>query len=260
MSCCLKAGLSVYGSNDFAFKNRAKGSFRFRSSLQTLQFKKSSNPRECLGKTLDLLDQKPATNFVIKSPKLDPLNAHTSICTGKELRWWEKSLHPNMIEIQSAQELVDSLLNAGERLVVLDFYSPDCGGCRTLHPKICQLAELNPNALFLQVNYENHKEMCCALNVHVLPFFRFYKGAEGKACSFSCTNATIKKFKDALGKHGTNSRRLGSAKGLDESELSALASRGLISRDLVQNSSQDDGDEEIGVLSKDNNLVGLKSQ
>ncbi|KAH6830636.1 atypical CYS HIS rich thioredoxin 5 [Perilla frutescens var. hirtella] len=255
MSCCLKAGFSVYGSNDFAFKNRAKGSFRVCSSVQTLHFKESSNPRECLGKTLDLLDQKPVANFIIKSPKLDPLNAQISNCTDKTLRWWEQSLHPNMIEIQSAQELVDSLLNAGERLVVLDFYSPGCGGCRTLHPKICQLAEMDPNALFLQINYENHKEMCYALNIHVLPFFRFYKGAEGKACSFSCTNATVKKFKDALGKHGTSSRRLGSAKGMDESELSALASRGLISRDLVQNSSKDDAVEETGVFSQDNNLV-----
>lgn len=242
---CLKAGFSVYGSNDFAFKNRAKGPFRVCSSFQTLEFKDSSNPRECLGKTLDLLDQKPARNFITKSPKLDALNAQTPICTDQTLRWWEKSIHPNMIEIQSTQELVDSLLNAGERLVVVDFYSPDCGGCRTLHPKICQLAEMNSNALFLQVNYENHKEMCCALNVPVLPFFRFYRGAEGKACSFSCTNATIKKFKDALAKHGTSSRCLGSAKGLDESELSALASRGLISRNPMPNSCKDD---EVGDL------------
>ncbi|XP_057805153.1 thioredoxin-like 1-2, chloroplastic isoform X4 [Salvia miltiorrhiza] len=231
MSCCLKAGFSFYGSNDLASKNRAKGSFRVCSSIQTLQYKESSNPRECLGKTLHLSDQKHVTNFVTKSPKSDPPNT--------SLRWWEKSLHQNMIEIQSAQELVDSLLNAGERLVVLDFYSPNCGGCRTLHPKICQLAEMNPNSLFLQINYENHKEMCDSLNIKVLPFFRFYRGAEGRACSFSCTNATIKKFKDALAKHGTSSRRLGSAKGLDESELSALASRGLISRNLVTNSSKD---------------------
>ncbi|XP_047955618.1 thioredoxin-like 1-2, chloroplastic [Salvia hispanica] len=239
MSCCLKSGSSVYGSNDLAFKNRAKGSLRVCSSIQTLH----SNPSECLGKTLHLSDQKPATKFVIDSPKSDSSNAHTS------LRWWEKFLHQNMIEIQSAQELVDSLLNAGERLVVLDFYSPGCGGCRTLHPKICQLAELNPNSLFLQINYENHKEMCDALNIRVLPFFRLYRGEEGRACSFSCTNATIKKFKDALAKHGTSSRRLGSAKGLDESELSALASRGLISRNVEGNSSMECEVEEGGVFS-----------
>lgn len=41
-----------------------------------------------------------------------------------------------MVEIHSAQELVDSLTNAGDRLVIVDFYSPGCGGCKTLHPKV----------------------------------------------------------------------------------------------------------------------------
>lgn len=52
------------------------------------------------------------------------------------MRWWEKSHCPNMIEIQSAQQLVHLLLNAEDKLVVLDFYSPACGGCKTLHPKV----------------------------------------------------------------------------------------------------------------------------
>lgn len=151
------------------------------------------------------------------------------------MRWWEKTLKPNMVEIHSAQELVNSLLNASDRLVIIDFYSPACGGCKTLHPKvhykfyyyyyyfghfeksnsifcqayhfesflgnflktfksisqICQLAESNPNALFLKVNYEELKTLCHGLNIHVLPLFRFYRGADGRLCSFSCTNATV---------------------------------------------------------------------
>lgn len=74
MSCCLRAGFSVYGSNDLAFKNRAKGSFRVCSSVQTLHFKESSNPREFLGKTLDLSDQKHVANFVPRSPFFDSPN------------------------------------------------------------------------------------------------------------------------------------------------------------------------------------------
>ncbi|XP_026414654.1 thioredoxin-like 1-2, chloroplastic isoform X2 [Papaver somniferum] len=51
-------------------------------------------------------------------------------------KWWEKRYEPNMKEITSAQDLVDSLRNAGDNLVILDFFSPSCGGCRSLHPKI----------------------------------------------------------------------------------------------------------------------------
>ncbi|PIN20652.1 Thioredoxin [Handroanthus impetiginosus] len=229
---CLKAGFSVSGSSNFVIKNRDKGSFRACSSLGTLQFK-DSNSKHLWGKTLDVSDRKGLRDLNVRAPNLDPVHAQSLVSFGKSVRWWEKSLKPNMIEINSAQELVDNLLNAGDKLVIVDFYSPGCGGCKALHPKICQLAESNPDAIFLKVNYEEHKAMCYALHVHVLPFFRFYRGAQGRVCSFSCTNATIKKFKDALAKHGTDRCSLGPAKGLEESELLALAAIGQISTDLV---------------------------
>lgn len=167
---------------------------------------------------------------------------HATVCVSKSMRWWEKSLTPNMIKINSAQELVNTLSNSGDNLVIVEFYSPGCGGCKSLHPKICQLAESNPNAIFLQVNYEELKPMCHALHVHVLPFFRFYKGSQGKLCSFSCTVATIKKFKDALSKHKSEGCEcdLGPSKGLEESELLALSSIGQITYNPPGKSTDDD--------------------
>ncbi|KAL9240681.1 hypothetical protein vseg_014871 [Gypsophila vaccaria] len=158
-----------------------------------------------------------------KRGKSQSIFAKMGLSIGKAQRWWEKGLQSNMKEITSAQELVDSLQKAGDQLVVVDFFSPGCGGCKALHPKLCQLAEMNPDVQFLQVNYEEHKSMCYSLNVHVLPFFRFYRGAEGRVCSFSCTNATIKKFKDALAKYSPPRCSLGPPKGLEEKELLALA-------------------------------------
>uniref|UniRef100_A0A1D1YB24 Thioredoxin-like 1-2, chloroplastic n=1 Tax=Anthurium amnicola TaxID=1678845 RepID=A0A1D1YB24_9ARAE len=158
-----------------------------------------------------------------KKGALQAVPVQMSLCIGKAMKWWEKGLQPNMREIHSAQHLVDSLHNAGNKLVIVDFFSPGCGGCKALHPKICQFAEMSPDVVFLHINYEEHKSMCYSLNVHVLPFFRFYRGAQGRLCSFSCTNATIKKFKDALAKHNTDRCSLGPAKGLEESELLALA-------------------------------------
>ncbi|CAN6717259.1 unnamed protein product [Malus baccata var. baccata] len=128
---------------------------------------------------------------------------------GKAAKWWEKGNQPNMKEVSSAEDLVESLSNAGDKLVIVDFFSPGC--------------EMNPDVQFLQVNYEEHKSMCYSLNVHVLPFFRFYRGAHGRLCSFSCTNATIKKFRDALAKHKPERCSLGPTKGLEEKELLALA-------------------------------------
>ncbi|KAJ8635118.1 hypothetical protein MRB53_009385 [Persea americana] len=185
----------------------------------SLQFQslKSSTNRDFLGRNMVL----PERQMQYKRGSL--LHAQVGLTIGKSMKWWEKGIQPNMKEIQSAQDLVDSLLNSDNQLVILDFFSPGCGGCRALHPKICQIAEQNPDVHFIQVNYEEHKSMCYSLNVHVLPFFRFYRGAQGRVCSFSCTNATIKKFKDALAKHSTDRCSLGPPKGLEESELLALA-------------------------------------
>jgi len=62
---------------------------------------------------------------------------------GNVQKWWEKGLQPNMKEVTSAQDLVESLLNAGDKLVVVDFFSPGCGGCKALHPKVFFIP-LNP--------------------------------------------------------------------------------------------------------------------
>ncbi|MED6146161.1 hypothetical protein PIB30_032094 [Stylosanthes scabra] len=157
------------------------------------------------------------------------IHEEASICISRSMQWWKKNLKPNMIEIHSAQELLNSLIGAGDALVVVDFYSPACGGCKTLHPKICQIAEMHPNAIFLKVNYDELKTMCQALQIHVLPFFRFYRGAEGQVCGFSCTNATINKFKRALSKHGNERCSLRPPKGLDELESTNLVSTSQIS-------------------------------
>lgn len=235
MACSAKAaGLCFYGLNDVAFGSKEKwvsGIY-----FPTCKVQESRNfpamDVDFKGKSLFDSDPKGSSVWNVKGPGRFSVKAQASICIGRAQRWWEKALKPNMVEIHSPQELVDSLVAAGDRLAIVDFYSPGCGGCRALHPKICQLAEQNPNAIFLKVNYEELKSMCHSLHIHVLPFFRFYRGAEGRLCSFSCTNATIKKFKDALAKYGVADRCCsGAAKGLDESELLKLASAGLMTLD-----------------------------
>lgn len=230
MACSLNHGFSVSGSNETNLCCGQKRSVSSSPSVSRIKFSDSAK-KEFIGKPLEVLGHKGFKNWNVRaSGRKPPVQAQGSICISRALRWWEKIQVPNMIEIQSARELVDTLLNAGDKLVIIDFYSPGCGGCRALHPKICQLAEANPNAVFLKVNHDELKSMCQCLHVHVLPFFRFYRGAEGKLCSFSCTNATIKKFKDALAKYGTDGYGVGpaKAKGLDEKDLAALASAGLV--------------------------------
>ncbi|XVF06521.1 hypothetical protein REPUB_Repub06bG0055600 [Reevesia pubescens] len=206
------------------FSKRISGFCLKKNSFPSLKLKSLALRTDFNGHRVVFLDKKSVNKMKFSGSSTVPIKAQMQTgLIGRSQKWWEKGLQPNMKEVASAQDLVDSLFNAGDKLVIVDFFSPGCGGCKALHPKICQFAEMNPDVQFLQVNYEEHKSMCYSLNVHVLPFFRFYRGAQGRVCSFSCTNATIKKFKDALAKHTPDRCSLGPTKGLEEKELLALA-------------------------------------
>ncbi|KAJ4973825.1 hypothetical protein NE237_006999 [Protea cynaroides] len=259
MAFSLRNGFSVLGSNQIELKtDRVLGLCSIMGSLQFKQSKPSdllALKSEFKGTQVLVSEQRAFGGLTLMGTSKFSVNV--SVCVSRAMRWWDKTPKPNMVEIKSAQELVDVLSNAGDKLVIVDFYSPGCGGCKALHPKVCQLAELNPNALFLKVNHEELKTMCYSLNINVLPFFRFYRGAEGRLCSFSCTNATIKKFKNALAKHGTDRCSLGAAKGLDESELLMLASNGQISIGLPLRSTSEEIVEDL-VLKKNNSVDNNK--
>lgn len=66
----------------------------------------------------------------------------------------------------------------------------------------------------------------------------------------------VKKFKDALAKHGADRCSLGPAKGLDESELKTLASIGELPIGLPLTSTKEDRVEDLIMKSID--LTGVR--
>ncbi|CAB4318641.1 unnamed protein product [Prunus armeniaca] len=130
-------------------------------------------------------------------------------------KWWERSA-PNMVDIHSTQEFLSALGQAGDRLVIVEFYGTWCASCRALFPKLCRTAEDNPEILFLKVNFDENKPMCKSMNVKVLPYFHFYRGAEGQLESFSCSLAKFQKLKDAIALHNTARCSIGPPKGVGD--------------------------------------------
>ncbi|XP_066366758.1 thioredoxin-like 2, chloroplastic isoform X1 [Miscanthus floridulus] len=139
--------------------------------------------------------------------------------SGEQLKWWEKNAGPNMIDIHSTVEFLDALRDAGDRLVIVEFYGTWCGSCRALFPRLCRTALENPDILFLKVNFDENKPMCKRLNVKVLPFFHFYRGADGLLVAFSCSLAKIQKLKDAVAMHNTARCSIGPPVGVGDVEL-----------------------------------------
>ncbi|XP_010438280.1 PREDICTED: thioredoxin-like 2-2, chloroplastic [Camelina sativa] len=126
-------------------------------------------------------------------------------------KWWERNA-PNMVDIHSTEEFLSALSGAGERLVIVEFYGTWCASCRALFPKLCKTAVEHSDIVFLKVNFDENKPMCKSLNVRVLPYFHFYRGADGQLESFSCSLAKFQKIKDAIRLHNTDRCSLGPAK------------------------------------------------
>ncbi|KAJ4832868.1 hypothetical protein Tsubulata_028629 [Turnera subulata] len=147
---------------------------------------------------------------------------HAAVAETEQPKWWEKNAGPNMIDIHSTQEFLSALSQAGDRLVIVEFYGTWCASCRALFPKLCRTAEEHPEILFLKVNFDENKPMCKSLNVRVLPYFHFYRGADGQLESFSCSLAKFQKMKDAIALHNTDRCSLDPTNGLQEITLESL--------------------------------------
>ncbi|KAG5106409.1 hypothetical protein JHK82_043379 [Glycine max] len=77
-------------------------------------------------------------------------------------KWWEKNA-PNMIDIHSTQEFLSAMSQAGDRLVIVEFYGTWCASCRALFPKLCRTAEEHPEIVFLKDAIEIHNTARCSI-------------------------------------------------------------------------------------------------
>uniref|UniRef100_A0ACD5TQG9 Uncharacterized protein n=2 Tax=Avena sativa TaxID=4498 RepID=A0ACD5TQG9_AVESA len=160
------------------------------------------------------------TRLAVAAPLGQPcrLKVHAAIRseTGEQPKWWEKNAGANMIDIHSTQEFLDALRDAGDKLVIVEFYGTWCGSCRALFPRLCRTAKDNPSIVFLKVNFDENKPMCKRLNVKVLPFFHFYRGSDGQLEAFSCSLAKFQKLKDAIAVHNTDRCSIGPPVGVGD--------------------------------------------
>ncbi|KAF8034097.1 hypothetical protein BT93_C0394 [Corymbia citriodora subsp. variegata] len=147
------------------------------------------------------------------------LKAHATVTETDQPKWWERNAGPNMVDIHSTQEFLSALSHAGERLVIVEFYGTWCASCKALFPKLCRTAKEHPEILFLKVNFDENKPMCKNLNVKVLPYFHFYRGANGQLESFSCSLAKFQKIRDAIQMHNTERCSIGPPIGVGDLTL-----------------------------------------
>eukprot|EP00879_Flechtneria_rotunda_P011022 GHRR01011517.1.p1 GENE.GHRR01011517.1~~GHRR01011517.1.p1 ORF type:complete len:130 (-),score=37.29 GHRR01011517.1:257-646(-) len=81
--------------------------------------------------------------------------------------------------IKSLAELQSAVENerASGKLVVVNFFAPECYACKSMQPKLRQVARGNPDVLFLKVNglEGDLMQYCESMAITKIPYFHFYK-------------------------------------------------------------------------------------
>lgn len=96
---------------------------------------------------------------------LTSLQVCAAVAETGQPKWWEKNA-PNMIDIHSTQEFLSALSQAGDRLVIVEFYGTWCASCRALYPKVLLLLESPPFILIFSClrNFLLGKHFCSQLH------------------------------------------------------------------------------------------------
>ena len=88
-------------------------------------------------------------------------------------------------------------VDAGDKLVVVDFTATWCGPCQRIPPVFAKLAEEMPDIVFVKVDVDENEETAGACGIQAMPTFQFYKTG-AKAHEFS--GASEEKIREAIEK------------------------------------------------------------
>ncbi|XP_075151210.1 deadhead [Haematobia irritans] len=78
--------------------------------------------------------------------------------------------------IKSIEDFEKKLANAGDKLVVLDFYATWCGPCKDMEPHIRKLSKnFKDQVIVLKINVEKFEEISDYYKVKSMPTFVFIK-------------------------------------------------------------------------------------
>lgn len=81
----------------------------------------------------------------------------------------------SVIEIIDDASFADKLAEAGQKLVVCDFFATWCGPCNMIAPFFKQLAAKYPNAVFIKIDVDKCQGTAMANQVSAMPTFVFFR-------------------------------------------------------------------------------------
>jgi thioredoxin len=77
--------------------------------------------------------------------------------------------------IRTREEFTIALRDAGDKLVVVDFWAQWCTPCLNIAPAFAKLSDEFPDVVFLKVDVDNSGDVAHEARITAMPTFQFYK-------------------------------------------------------------------------------------
>lgn len=114
-----------------------------------------------------------------------------------EAKWWEVDCPSNMVNVTTVQELQAAIASATASgvLAVVNFFAEECYACRSLQPKLRQIARDAPEVAFIKVNGSNEelRVYCEQMGISRIPYFHLYR--DGQRVSHFTANMRPEKLR-----------------------------------------------------------------
>ena len=79
-------------------------------------------------------------------------------------------------------ETFDQAVNAGDDLVVVDFFATWCGPCKMLSPTVEKMAELHPEVHFYKVDIDEDMDLATRFKVMSVPTLLYFRSSSVFFC------------------------------------------------------------------------------
>lgn len=82
---------------------------------------------------------------------------------------------PSITAVESLDEFKAKLAEAGDKLVVVDFFATWCGPCKMIAPKLEAMAQKLSNVVFIKVDVDEAEDVAAEYAISAMPTFKFFK-------------------------------------------------------------------------------------